>query len=169
MKTNLRERLTMYRYFIRPKVHCSPEFSFKCHTKTLLLQFSASSATGVKITFKDVVFGCSERFIFIHLANIHVESGRLFHHKRNGETRMGVTWTGLMDVFCFTGQQSTAVVQSWDDNSCAVYSADFSTLNRKGPSTEPWGISVIWCELQTLSRQLWRLCHEVRLGTVYFY
>jgi len=24
MKTNLRERLTRYRYFIRPKVHCSP-------------------------------------------------------------------------------------------------------------------------------------------------
>jgi len=29
MKTNLRERLTWYRCFIRPKVHCSPEFSFK--------------------------------------------------------------------------------------------------------------------------------------------
>jgi len=29
MKTNLRERLTRYRCFIRPKVHCSPEFSFK--------------------------------------------------------------------------------------------------------------------------------------------
>jgi len=28
MKTNLRERLTRYRCFIRPKVHFSPEFSF---------------------------------------------------------------------------------------------------------------------------------------------
>jgi len=29
MKTNLRERLTRYRCFIRPKVHFAPEFSFK--------------------------------------------------------------------------------------------------------------------------------------------
>jgi len=28
MKTNLREWLTRYQCFIRPKVHCSPEFSF---------------------------------------------------------------------------------------------------------------------------------------------
>jgi len=28
MKTNLREQLTRYRCFIRPKIHCSPEFSF---------------------------------------------------------------------------------------------------------------------------------------------
>jgi len=28
MKTNLRERLTRYRCFIRPKVHFAPEFSF---------------------------------------------------------------------------------------------------------------------------------------------
>jgi len=28
MKTNLRERSTRYQCFIRPKVHCSPEFSF---------------------------------------------------------------------------------------------------------------------------------------------
>jgi len=28
MKTKLREWLTRYRCFIRPKVHCSPEFSF---------------------------------------------------------------------------------------------------------------------------------------------
>jgi len=35
MKTKLRERLTMYRCFIRPKVHCSPEFSFKTRIKAL--------------------------------------------------------------------------------------------------------------------------------------
>jgi len=29
MKTNLRERLTRYRYFIRPKFHFAPGFSFK--------------------------------------------------------------------------------------------------------------------------------------------
>jgi len=29
MKTNLRERLTRYRCFIRPKVRCSSEFYFK--------------------------------------------------------------------------------------------------------------------------------------------
>jgi len=28
MKTNIRERLTRYRCFIRPKVHFAPEFSF---------------------------------------------------------------------------------------------------------------------------------------------
>jgi len=28
MKTNLRERLTRYQSFIRPKVHFAPEFSF---------------------------------------------------------------------------------------------------------------------------------------------
>jgi len=28
MKTNLRERLTWYQCFIRPKVHFVPEFSF---------------------------------------------------------------------------------------------------------------------------------------------
>jgi len=30
MKTNLREQLTRYQCFIRPKVHFAPEFSFKC-------------------------------------------------------------------------------------------------------------------------------------------
>jgi len=29
LKSHQRERLTRYRCFIRPKVHCSPEFSFK--------------------------------------------------------------------------------------------------------------------------------------------
>jgi len=29
MKTNLRERSTWYRCFIRPKVHFAPKFSFK--------------------------------------------------------------------------------------------------------------------------------------------
>jgi len=33
MKTNLRERLTRYRCFIRPKVHFALEFSFKCPNK----------------------------------------------------------------------------------------------------------------------------------------
>jgi len=33
MKTNLKERLTMYQCVIRPKVHFAPEFSFKLATK----------------------------------------------------------------------------------------------------------------------------------------
>jgi len=32
MKTNLRERVTRYRCFIRPKVHFAPEFSLSMHT-----------------------------------------------------------------------------------------------------------------------------------------
>jgi len=42
MKTNLRERLTRYQCFIRPKVHFALEFSFKmivAHLVRCILQF----------------------------------------------------------------------------------------------------------------------------------
>jgi len=38
MKTNLRERLTMYQCVIRPKVHFTPEFSFKQVNERLRVQ-----------------------------------------------------------------------------------------------------------------------------------
>jgi len=37
MKTNLRERLTMYQCFITPKVHFAPEFSFNFATDIRIL------------------------------------------------------------------------------------------------------------------------------------
>jgi len=50
MKTNFRERLTMYRCFIRPKVHCSPEFSFNTVTFAVMLIYLGYTSIGLALS-----------------------------------------------------------------------------------------------------------------------
>jgi len=47
MKTNLRERLTRYRCFIRPKAHLAPEFSFNDNVDLVTMWFVTSETPAI--------------------------------------------------------------------------------------------------------------------------
>jgi len=78
MKTNLRERLTMYRCFIRPKVNCSPEFSFNNTLKINWAKGFLKNPTSGWLASFHIIFSPNLMVsIFLLLCNYNVEKCQL--------------------------------------------------------------------------------------------